>query len=145
MKGSTRRHDATEAGTVTLWMLGLCVAVLFLGGIALDLWRAFSERRALVGAVDGAAVAAASALDEAAFRADGSVRLDPDRASAVACRYLRTHVDPPLACGGIQVASDAVEVTASQEVALTLLRVLLPAERPLLVEVTALAEPRRSP
>jgi hypothetical protein len=32
-----------ESGTITLWMLGLCLMLFLLGGISLDLWRAFSE------------------------------------------------------------------------------------------------------
>ncbi|MGH9030897.1 MAG: pilus assembly protein TadG-related protein, partial [Acidimicrobiia bacterium] len=49
---------------MTVWMLGLCLMLLLLGGISLDLWRAFSERRALASAADAAAIAGASALDE---------------------------------------------------------------------------------
>jgi Flp pilus assembly protein TadG len=57
-----------ESGTITLWMLGLCLMLFLLGGISLDLWRAFSERRSLAATADAAAVAGASALDEAAYR-----------------------------------------------------------------------------
>jgi len=34
-----------EHGTVTLWVLGLCIALMFLGGLSLDLWRAVAVRR----------------------------------------------------------------------------------------------------
>ena len=50
-----------ESGTITLWMLGLCLMLFLLGGISLDLWRAFSERRSLAASADAAAVAGASA------------------------------------------------------------------------------------
>ena len=66
-----------ESGTITLWMLGLCLMLFLLGGISLDLWRAFSERRSLAASADAAAVAGASALDEAAYRSTGAVRLVP--------------------------------------------------------------------
>ncbi|MFI5372728.1 MAG: pilus assembly protein TadG-related protein, partial [Candidatus Eisenbacteria bacterium] len=49
-------------GTVTLWLLGLCLLLFALGGISLDLWRSFSERRALVATADAAALAGASAV-----------------------------------------------------------------------------------
>jgi Flp pilus assembly protein TadG len=132
-----------DAGTLTIWMLGLCIAVLFLGGISLDLWRAFAERRELAGVVDAAAVAAGSVIDEAAFRRDGSVRLDPSAASAVACAELRRRTAPPPSCDRVVATADTIEVTASRDVPLTLLRVLLPGERPLRIEVSARVEPRR--
>src|SRR5438128_12171130 len=34
-----------EHGTTTLWVLGLCISLLFLGGLSLDLWRAVADRR----------------------------------------------------------------------------------------------------
>src|ERR1700716_167274 len=43
-----------ESGTITLWMLGLCLMLFLLGGISLDLWRAFSERRSLAATADAA-------------------------------------------------------------------------------------------
>jgi Flp pilus assembly protein TadG len=141
----TAAADHGEDGTITLFVLGLCVAVLFLGGLSLDLWRAFSERRELAGTVDAAAVAAASALDEQAFRTDGSVVLLPSAAVAVACDHLRAHADSAEPCLGIHATPDAVVVTARREVPLTLLRVLLPGQSPLEVEVTARASPRRVP
>jgi hypothetical protein len=61
-------------------MLGLCLMLFLLGGISLDLWRAFSERRSLA-ATAGAAVAGASALDEAAYRAP---------AQSASCRRMRS-------------------------------------------------------
>ena len=51
----------------------LCLVLFALGGISLDLWRAFSERRALAATADAAALAGASAVDEARYRASGAV------------------------------------------------------------------------
>lgn len=132
----------SESGSLTIWMLGLCVAVLFLGGLSLDLWRAFLERRELAGAVDAAAIAAASALDEAAFRSMATPELEVDVARAVACDYLRERTSPPVGCEGIAVTRSGVSVTAERSLELTLLRVLLWNEPDLLVQVTARAEPR---
>ncbi len=136
--------SSNESGTITVWMLGLVVALLFVGGFSLDLWRAFLERRELSGAVDAAAVAASSALDEAAFREGALPRLDPVAAEAVACTYLHQHTDPPASCDRIQAGVDLVVVTASRQVPLTLLKLLLPGLPPLTVEVSARVEPRVS-
>jgi hypothetical protein len=137
--------DRAEEGTITLFALGLCIAVLFLGGLSLDLWRAFSERRELAGIVDGAALAAASAIDEQAFRRHGVVMIDPATAEGVACDYLRAHADPFPGCAGIRVDASNVEVRATREVPLTLLRILAPTEPPLVIDVAGRAQPHRSP
>ena len=62
-----------QRGTITLWLLGLCVLLLPLGGLGLDLGRAFATRRSLSAAADAAALAGAGAIDVAAYRADGTV------------------------------------------------------------------------
>lgn len=130
---------------LTLWMLGLCMALLFLGGISLDLWRLFLDRRDLAGVVDSAAVAGASAIDEPLFRARGVVRLQPAQARETACLYLREHAQ--VGCQGVRAAPEVVEVTASRDVRLTLFRLLLPAgaRGPLVVTVSARVEPRVGP
>src|SRR5262249_61898940 len=74
-------------------MLGLCLMLLLLGGISLALWRAFSERRSLAAAADAAAVAGASALDEAAYRGSGAVRLVPADARRRALASLADQLD----------------------------------------------------
>ena len=61
MTGSGADDRAAEHGTITLWILGLCLMLFLLGGISLDLWRSFSERRALAATADAAALAGASA------------------------------------------------------------------------------------
>ena len=66
-----------ESGTITLWLLGVCLLLFALGGISLDLWRGFSARRSLATAADAAALAGASAIDEEAYRRSGVVQLDP--------------------------------------------------------------------
>ena len=66
-----------EQGSVTLFMLGLGVALLLLGGIALDLWRLLGDRRELSSLADAAAIAATSGLDIDGFRETGVAVLDP--------------------------------------------------------------------
>lgn len=138
-------EDGGEGGAVTVWLLGLAVAVLFLGGLSVDLWRVAAERRELAGVVDGAAVAGASVIDEAAFRSSGRVRLDVQGAADAACTYLRVHADPPAGCGGVEATPAAVRVEAERHVPLTLLRALAPGLEPIRLRVSATVEPRSSP
>ena len=132
-----------EDGTLVLWFLGLCLLLLTLAGLGLDLWRGFSERRALVAIADAAAFAGASGLDEGHFRATGEARLDPDRARALAHRSLQGQRDRRSlveAAVSVDSARSTVTVAVEGEVALTLLRLLT--VEPLRVTAVATAEPR---
>lgn len=134
-----------EGGAVALWLLGLCVVLLFVGGLSLDLWRVFTERRALAGVVDAAAAAGASGIDAAVLRTTGAVVLDPDVAEALAGANLASQTDlDALTTVDIAATPAAVTVSAGGTVDLTLTRVLLDAA-PLTIHVTAVAEPARSP
>jgi len=134
-----------ERGSLTLWLLGLAVTLLFLGGISLDLWRAFSERRALAGIADAAAVAGAGGIDEAHYRATGEVLLDEPRAEALARTNLAAQTDVrSLTATRVEAVPDLITVTAQGSVDLTLLQVLLPPQG-LDIEVTARSAPRGSP
>ena len=140
-----RRADAREGGFVTIWILGLCVMLLFLGGMSLDLWRAFSERRAIAELADAAATAGASGIDEQAYRANGQIALDPARAEQLARDNLATQTDTRSFTGAeVQATTRQVTVRAHGLVHFTLLRVFM-ADRPFEVRVTAVAEPRASP
>lgn len=69
--------ESRERGSVQLFMLGLGVAILLLGGISFDLWRLIGERRELAALADSAAIAATSGVDADYFRDQGLSRLDP--------------------------------------------------------------------
>ena len=70
-----------ERGSVLMLMPAGVLVVLLLGAIAFDLSVVFlRQRQASALAVDVANDLATAALDEAAFRTDGSYRLDADRA-----------------------------------------------------------------
>src|SRR5437879_5810969 len=84
----------TERGTVTLWVLGLCIALMFLGGLSLDLWRAVAVRREMSAMADAAATAGANGVDESALRA-GVVQVDPERARGLASRTLAEYTRTP--------------------------------------------------
>ena len=132
-----------ERGSILLWTLGLCIALFLLGGISLDLWRSFSERRALAAAADAAALSGASALDEAQYRSTGVVALDPAEAARRARASLGRQLDVhALRAVDVRVSDDTVTVVAHGHVGLTLLNLLHTAD--LDVDVTATATPRRS-
>ena len=67
-----------QHGMITLWILGLTVSVMFLGGIGVDLWRAIAVRREVSVMADAAASAGANGLDESALRGD-ALELDERR------------------------------------------------------------------
>jgi len=133
-------HD--ERGTATLWVLGLCVSLLFLGGLGLDFWRAIAERRELSARADAAATAAANALDEDALRG-GVIRVVPDRARAIAVAELAG--DPePLDETRIAVDGNTVTVTIRDHVDFSLLGIFMPGDR-FEIEVHARAAPDERP
>jgi Flp pilus assembly protein TadG len=134
----------SERGTVTIWVLGLCVMMLLLGGLSLDLWRAYSERRALASAADAAAVAGAAAIDLDAFRANNDVRLRPDQAEARARASLTNQLDrQALSRARVHATHRQVVVDAQGTVDFTLLNLLDPRGQ-FDIEVSATAEPHAS-
>lgn len=136
----------SEDGTVTLWSLGLCIMLLFVGGLSLDLWRVFSERRALAGIVDAAAIAGASGIDEEHFRLTGEIRLEPPRAEELALANLAAQGDDRSLVGAaVSATTEGVTVQAEGSVQFTLLKVLMPGGGPFTIEVAATATPRGSP
>ncbi len=140
-----RRSRRAERGTITLWLLGLCLMLLPLGGLGLDLGRAFSTRRSLGAAADAAALAGAGAIDVAAYRADGTVRLDPLRAETRARRSVAEQLDDAAVDAvRIRVEGDTVTVEVQGDVDLTLLRLLQGAE-PFTVAASATARPHLRP
>lgn len=135
-----------ERGSITLWVLGLCMMMVFVGGISLDLWRAFSERRALAGVVDAAAVAGSNGIDVAYFRETSQLRLDPPLAERLAGDNVVAQSDTrALVEADASATTGEVTVTAKGRVDFTLLRVFMAGEEPFTVTVRATADPRRSP
>ena len=134
-----------ESGTITLWMLGLCLMLFLLGGISLDLWRAFSERRSLAASADAAAVAGASALDEAAYRSTGAVRLVPADAQRRARSSLADQLDRrALRDARVEATEDTVIVTVGGSVDFSLLQIVAPGDE-FAITVHATARPQASP
>jgi len=130
----------TERGTITLWVLGLAVALMFLGGLSLDLWRAVADRRELSAMADAAATAGANGLDEPALRA-GTVRVDPARARAIAAETLQEYPHASaLDAARIDVAGNRVTVTLHDHVRFSLLGIFM-GGRQFEIEAHAAAEP----
>ena len=79
------RGGRANRGSVLMLMPAAVLVVLLLGAIAFDLSVVFlRQRQASSLAVDVANDLATAALDEGAFRSDGTYRLDPDRADQLA-------------------------------------------------------------
>ena len=122
-------------------MLGLCIALMFLGGLSLDLWRAVADRRELSSMADAAATAGANGVDVEALRA-GTLRLDPgarprDRAGITRRGRAQSHarhVD-------VEVVGNRVTVTLRDHVRFSLLGIFM-GGRHFDVEAHASAEPR---
>jgi Flp pilus assembly protein TadG len=134
-----------ESGTITIWILGLCLMLFLLGGISLDLWRAFSERRALAAVADAAAIAGASALDEAAYRQSGTVRLLPADAERRATDSLAGQLDRrALRDGRVRASEELVVVEVTGNVDFSLLQLLSPGDS-FDITVRAVARPQASP
>lgn len=139
---SPARRD--ERGTVTIFVLGVCVGCLFLSGCALDLWRAVAVRRELSAMADAAAMAGANGLDTAALRA-GTVRLEPGPARMLATDVLLRHARArSLDAAAIAVAGRSVQVVLRDHVDFTLLRIFLGDDR-FSVRVSAVAVAREVP
>jgi Putative Flp pilus-assembly TadE/G-like len=127
-----------ERGSVTLWGIGL-VAVLFgFAGLAVDTWRVFTERQALAGLADSAAIAGANGIDEDAFRASGVVELDRLEARSLAAGYLAPRLGA--ADAAILFRDAGIEVILTDTVDLTMLSFFLGGE-PVDLRVTAYATP----
>jgi hypothetical protein len=115
-----------DRGSITLWTLGLTVMVLFLGGISLDLWRAFEVREDLAAMADSAANAGASHIDGLAYRDTGTLQLDAGAAEDAANANLDGQQDSgKIAVRDIDARGPVLTVTLQGEVEFTLLRVFL--------------------
>lgn len=131
-----------EAGQVTIWVLGLAMALLAVGGISLDLWRVIGERSELAVIADSAAIAGASEIDVAVFRSSaGDVILDDTAARDAALSYL---AGTPLSAPPVISVSDTqIVVELRREVELSLLKAMnLGVIGSVPIRVTGASEPR---
>jgi Flp pilus assembly protein TadG len=131
-----RRRIGDERGAVLVAGLLLSLALLIVIGAAVDVGRAFIERRELVSLADEAALSGSQALDVEALHA-GRLALDPGEAQTTAVAALT---------GESQLQAEAtastgsVSVEVSREIPTVLLRLVgLPT---LTVRARATAVPR---
>ncbi len=133
-----------ERGSVTIWVLGLCLLVLTLGGLSVDLWRGISERRALYHVASAGAVAGASGIDTELWRSSGMLGLDPLLAEDMAVRAVAAQPrSAELTDLEVEVAESSIEVTVARPLRFTLLRLM--GVDSITVTASAVAEPRLEP
>ena len=121
-----RRRRGGTSGQASVMLVGALVAALAFVGLAADGTRMLLARRDLQSLADAAALAGASAIDEAAYRdtAGAVVQLDPRQARADAAALL---VAAPVPAGtrvDIAAAPDAVTVTLQWRVEVVFLRLV---------------------
>ncbi|MCP4083458.1 MAG: hypothetical protein GY745_00150 [Actinomycetia bacterium] len=129
-----------DRGTVTIAGLGCCLALLLLGGVAIDLWRVLADRRELAGVAEAAALSAVDAIDPEQVRQTGEVVLEPADASRRAWQVVLDRADELMLSGPPVVAVTDQEVTVglTATVELGVIRILLgPSEIEISVESTA--------
>jgi Flp pilus assembly protein TadG len=127
---------------MVIFILGLAVAMLSIGGISLDTWHAFSEQRALAAAADAAAAAGASGIDTTTYAETGTLVLDPGKAATLALANLAAQTDLPGPSNPIiDVTASRITVTLHGSVNLTLLKIFA-RDQPIDMTVTASASPR---
>ena len=138
------RADRAERGMITLWVLGLAIAVLFLGGIGLDFWRAVAVRREVSVMADAAATAGANGLDEPALRGD-ELRLDEARVRQLVTAELAQYPEAQkLREQDVTVAGVRVSVTLREDVHFSLIGIFM-GKGHFTVQARATAEPREIP
>ncbi|MEM8926070.1 MAG: hypothetical protein AAGD35_21400 [Actinomycetota bacterium] len=134
-----------ERGTVSLWVLYWSMAVLFISGFGLDLWRGVGTRRSLMEQAEAAAAAGANGVDTDVFRTTGDVVIDPDLADVIVRQTLASQSEADLVetvAVTVDPATQEVTVALTAQVEFTLIRVFLSDEAPLEVGVSASAAPR---
>lgn len=83
-----RRTAARERGSVTVMTIGFLVVIGLLLAVVVNASSAYLQRQELANLTDGAALAAADGLDEAAFYADRRIELDPAESRDLVAGYL---------------------------------------------------------
>jgi uncharacterized membrane protein len=110
----TRRRD--DRGTVSAFVVCFTVAMLAVAGLVVDGGYTLATRRQAFNEANAAARAGAQAIDEAALRADGTIRLQEGRARTLAL----DHLTAAGLEGTVKVVGDTVtvHVTTTQDPAI---------------------------
>ncbi len=107
-----------EAGQASVVLIGVLLLGLMFAGLAVDGARMFTARRDLQNVADSAALAGASSLDEAQYRAsDGrEARLDPTAARRAVSEVLAASSLPSSVTVEVAVTDDRVVVRIARPV-----------------------------
>lgn len=134
----------SDRGSITIWALGLSILILLVGGLAIDYWRALALQRELAAVADSAAIAAASGIDEDAYRTTGEISLDPLRSRRLATAAVNWQ-GLDIADNEVDVLQGSVTVTLTAVLELGLLGVFVDESEPLTVRASATAVPELVP
>lgn len=102
-----RRGRRGEEGRVTAFVVSAFAGLLAMAGLVLDGGLALAAKVEAIGQAQEAARAGAQRLDLAAYRADGTLQVQPAEAVTAAKRYL----DAVGATGTVTVVGNTVTVT----------------------------------
>jgi uncharacterized membrane protein len=128
-----------ERGQASVVLIGALLIGLAFVGLAVDGARLFTARRDLQNVADSAALAGASAIDEAHFRTTGGreVRLEPVVARTAVDRVLAASDLPVSTEVEVSVDGDRVSVRIARPVEMTFLRAVGTAEERIGASATA--------
>ncbi|PKV95547.1 MULTISPECIES: hypothetical protein [Amycolatopsis] len=104
-----RRLREDEDGRVTAFVVVLVTAVIAFSGLVLDGGLALASKIRAIGEAQEAARAGAQAIDLSAYRSNGTLRLVPGQATALAHQYLAATGHG----GSVSVADNTVTVTVT--------------------------------
>jgi Flp pilus assembly protein TadG len=98
-----------ERGTFTVWALCLCLILFLLGGIAVDVWRAFDARRTLTEIADTAARDGANNIDVRQRQLFNRTILDPTAARNATQQSITQNAG----LDSVNITSESIQVDAA--------------------------------
>jgi hypothetical protein len=132
-----RRDWRSDRGQISAFVVTLMATLLLFGGLVLDGGLALAAKVNAIGQAQEAARAGAQAIDLDAFREDGTIRLDPDHARALAQDYLNAAG----AHGTVRATTTEVTVTITHDQPTQLLQIAGLTELSVTASGTARPEP----
>lgn len=114
------RRRARERGQVTVFVVGLAVALMLVIGLTIDGGRALASRQRAVDEAQEAARTGAQALSGAALYGNAGTALDPQQAYAAAQRYIAATGDS----ADVAVSGDQVHVLVHTTVTTQILSIV---------------------
>jgi Flp pilus assembly protein TadG len=117
------RLAGDEAGSVSIFVIGMVVVLLALTGLVVDGGRAIDARATVTDDAEQAARAGANEIDEGTLRASGEVVIDEDAARRAIASFVGARSYP---AGSTRIAFDdrEVQVTIENDVDTALLALI---------------------